>query len=79
MDLALDRHLTDHRGPRPSIGTKGPTFKKIAISQMEISILEGHDTTNGPLGYTFHHVAKHLRALARTRAKHDEGFGPDID
>ena len=77
VDLALDEYLKDHP-ESDSKQSMDPVFKKLAISQMKVFILAGHDTTSSTLCYICYLLSKNPLALQKLRAEHDSIFGPDL-
>ena len=77
MDLALAKYL-DEQQVSPAIRSMDAEFETLAISQMKVFILAGHDTTSSTLCYIFHLLSSNPLALQRVRAEHDEAFGSDI-
>ena len=77
MDLALDKYLDEQR-IAPTVRSMDAEFERLAISQMKVFILAGHDTTSSTLCYIFHLLSSHLLALERIRAEHNEAYGSDI-
>ncbi|KUI60669.1 hypothetical protein VP1G_07877 [Cytospora mali] len=54
-----------------------PRFLDMAISQLKIFMLAGHDTTASTLCFAYHLLNKNPRPLELIRAEHDEVLGKD--
>lgn len=77
MDLALDQFLHD-RSESSDVRSMDSEFKKIAINQMKVFILAGHDTTSATLCYIFCLLSRSPSVLQRVQTEHDEVFGTDL-
>ncbi|TQN68636.1 Cytochrome P450 monooxygenase aflN [Colletotrichum shisoi] len=58
-------------------GTLDAQFADMAISQLKIFLLAGHDTTSSTLCFAYYLFHRYPDILARTRAEHDEVLGTD--
>lgn len=77
VDVALDKYIEQQQVSHVD-RSMDAEFKRLAISQMKVFILAGHDTTSSTLGYIFCLLSRHPLALQRVRAGHDEAFGSDL-
>ncbi|KAJ0124859.1 hypothetical protein J7T55_006202 [Diaporthe amygdali] len=78
MSLAIKAYVDEVQG---SSGVPGvdPTFVEIAVSQIKIFMLAGHDTTASTLCFIYHLLNKNQQALETIRAEHDDVFGKETD
>ncbi|TIC99731.1 P450 monooxygenase AflN [Colletotrichum higginsianum] len=58
-------------------GTLDAQFADMAISQLKIFLLAGHDTTASTLCFAYYLFHRYPAILAKTRAEHDEVLGTD--
>lgn len=78
--LALAAHSKNFPGKAP----KGKNqkmdrmFMNIALFQIRMLLIAGHDTTTSILVYAYHILHKHPEAMARMREEHTRVFGPDL-
>ena len=77
VDLALDKYLDEQKGSH-AVRSMDTEFERLAISQMKVFILAGHDTTSSTLCYIFYLLSCNPSALQRVRAEHDGAFGSDL-
>ena len=77
VDLALDEYLDEQQASH-AVRSMDAEFERLAISQMKVFILAGHDTTSSTLCYIFYLLSCNPLALQRVRAEHDESFGSDL-
>lgn len=77
VDLALDKYLEEQQMSHAA-RSMDAEFKRLAISQMKVFILAGHDTTSSTLCYIFYLLSCNPSALQLVRAEHNEAFGSDL-
>ncbi|KAI1176928.1 cytochrome P450 [Nemania sp. FL0916] len=54
-------------------------FIDVALSQLKLFMLAGHDTTGQMMCWLFYELSREPAVLARLRAEHDDILGPDPD
>ncbi|KAJ0166273.1 putative monooxygenase [Colletotrichum tanaceti] len=64
-------------GSSEAKGTLDGQFVDMAISQLKIFLLAGHDTTASTLCFAYYLLHRYPAVLAKTRAEHDEVLGTD--
>lgn len=80
MSLAIKSYVNEVQSASDKYAAGGvdPNFMDIAISQLKIFMLAGHDTTASTLCFVYHLLNKNPQALEAIRAEHDEVLGRDI-
>lgn len=76
MSLAIKAYLNENQSAKRAGGVDS-TFVEIAIAQIKIFILAGHDTTSATLSFAYHLLNKHPETLEKIRSEHDEILGKD--
>lgn len=79
MSLAIKSYVNEVQSVADKSKSAGidPKFMDMAISQLKIFMLAGHDTTASTLCFAYHLLNKNPEALAAIRAEHDEVLGKD--
>lgn len=76
MSLAIKSYVNEVQGTSGASGVD-PAFVEIAVAQIKIFMLAGHDTTASTLCFIYHLLNRNKRALEAIRAEHDEVLGQD--
>ncbi|KAI7788567.1 hypothetical protein LA080_008457 [Diaporthe eres] len=76
LSLAIKSYVNEVQGIS-GIAVVDPAFVEIAVSQIKIFMLAGHDTTGSTLCFIYHLLNKNKRALEAIRAEHDQVLGKD--
>ncbi|KAK7740261.1 hypothetical protein SLS63_001461 [Diaporthe eres] len=76
LSLAIKSYVNEVQGIS-GIAEVDPAFVEIAVSQIKIFMLAGHDTTGSTLCFIYHLLNKNNGALEAIRAEHDEVLGKD--
>ncbi|KAH8778644.1 cytochrome P450 [Diaporthe sp. PMI_573] len=76
MSLAIKSYVNEVQGIS-GIAEVDPSFVEMAVSQIKIFMLAGHDTTGSTLCFIYHLLNRNKSALEAIRAEHDEVFGKD--
>lgn len=76
MSLAIKSYVNEVQGIS-GIADVDPSFVEMAVSQIKIFMLAGHDTTGSTLCFIYHLLNRNKLALEAIRAEHDEVFGKD--
>lgn len=76
LSLAIKSYVNEVQGIS-GIAEVDPAFVEIAVSQIKIFMLAGHDTTGSTLCFIYHLLNKNKQALEAIRAEHEEVFGKD--
>lgn len=77
VDLALEKYLKEQQMPHAA-RSMDVEFKRLAINQMKVFILVGHDTTSSTICYIFYLLSCNPSALQRVRVEHNKVFGSDL-
>lgn len=79
MSLAIQSYVNEVQSVSDKPKTVGidPRFMDMAISQLKIFMLAGHDTTASTLCFAYHLLNKYPKTLEAIRAEHDEVLGKD--
>lgn len=75
--LAVQAHRKDNLGHEGSHRESDAEFLDVAVEQMKIFLLAGHDTTSSTLCFVYDHLARHPDVLERVRLEHESVFGSD--
>ncbi|KAF2730628.1 cytochrome P450 monooxygenase [Polyplosphaeria fusca] len=78
LSLALETYLAEESAKGDLPTTIDPNFKRLAVSQILVFMIAGHETTSTTMCFCFSMLSRHPSALARMRAEHDAVFGTDI-
>ncbi|KAK7748094.1 hypothetical protein SLS53_001346 [Cytospora paraplurivora] len=80
MSLAIKSYVNEVQSASDKYAAGGvdPKFIDIAISQLKIFMLAGHDTTASTLCFVYHLLTKNPKALEAVRTEHDEILGKDV-
>ncbi|KAL1884101.1 hypothetical protein Daus18300_000212 [Diaporthe australafricana] len=76
MSLAIKSYVNEVQGASGISGVD-PAFVEIAVAQIKIFMLAGHDTTASTLCFIYHLLHRNKQALEAIRAEHDEVLGQD--
>lgn len=76
MSLAIKAYLDETQSAKRAERVDS-TFVEMAIAQIKIFILAGHDTTSATLSFAYHLLNKHPETLERIRGEHTDVFGKD--
>ncbi|KAJ5587788.1 uncharacterized protein N7459_003553 [Penicillium hispanicum] len=76
ISLASRAYLAE-QSPQDKLTQIDEHFIDIAVSQIKIFLLAGHDTTASAISYAYYLLHKNPQALAKMRAEHDAVFGSD--
>jgi cytochrome P450 len=78
--LAIKSYVSEVQSADPSRFDKAhldPAFIEVAISQLKMFLVAGHDTTASTLSFAYHLLHTHPATLATLRAEHDAVLGPN--
>lgn len=81
MSLAVKSYVEEVQSVSTKAGAStavDPRFIEMAISQLKVFVLAGHDTTASALCFAYHLLNKNPRTLEIIRAEHDEVLGTDL-